>query len=330
MTRRAVLIGTGIGLANRVLPNSFFNDLLGEDVDTWLKENVEIYERRWCDELQSTSTLCLDAAQMAIENAGIAPEKLNLIIVATDTPEYISPSTSSVVQYKLGAINAATFDVNTACAGFVSALDTAAKYIVADDQYEYVLVIGAYAMSRYLNPRDKKTVTLFADGAGAAVLKAEKTAERGYLYGLQMTQGQYYDWMGIYAGGARQPLNHDLVAAGEHYLKFVRKFPKELNPRMWTMMANRVLDHIGHRPEDVKLFLMTQININSIRETMDRLSLPYDRALAIMHRYGYTGSAAIPTALHHALSEGKIRDGDLIMLIGSGGGLAFAASAMIV
>ncbi|MFN4298367.1 MAG: 3-oxoacyl-ACP synthase III family protein [Thermaurantimonas sp.] len=328
--RRAILAGTGIGLANRILPNSYFNETLGEDVDTWLRQNVEIYERRWCDPNQSTVSLCLDAAKMALNNADIGPEDLNLIIIATDTPEYISPSTASVVQYKLGAVNAATFDVNTACAGFVSALDTAAKYIAADPQYRYVLVIGAYAMSRYLNPIDKKTVTLFADGAGAAVLKAEEHSDRGYLHGIQITQGQYYDWMGIYAGGTAQPVTPEVVEQGDHYLKFVRKFPKELNPQMWTMMTHKVLNHIGRTPEDVRMFFMTQININSLRETMDNLSLPHDRAITIMHHYGYTGSAAIPTALHHAVTEGKVKTGDLIMLIGSGGGLAFAASAMIL
>lgn len=324
--RNARIAGTGAAVPERVVPNSYFNELLQEDVDTWLRENVQIYERRWLSEGESVADLCEKAARQAIERAGISSTDLDLIIIATDTPEFISPSTASILQDRLGAVNAGSFDVNTACAGFVSAFDTGTKYIQADPRYKHILVIGAYAMSRYLNLHDKKTVTLFADGAGAVVLSATDDGTSGQLASLQMTQGQYNEWMGIYAGGARIPITPQVVEKGEHKLQFVKKFPKELNPAMWSGMAQQMAVSAGCEVQDVKMFFMTQININSIFEMLDILGLPHDRAIYIMHKYGYTGSAAIPMALNQAVEEGKIQRGDLITLIGSGGGLAFAGS----
>ncbi len=191
----AVILASGSHVPDRVLPNSYFDELLGQDVSTWLEENVQIYERRWCSEGESVADLCLAAARKTLEKAGTSPEELDLLIIATDTPEYVSPSTASKVQHLLGAKNAGTFDLNSACAGFVTALDVASKYIRADEQYQKVLVIGAYAMSRYLNLQDKKTVTLFADGAGAVLLGAEPDSQRGFLASKLQTQGQYHDWM---------------------------------------------------------------------------------------------------------------------------------------
>lgn len=324
--RNARIAGTGAAAPSRVVPNSYFNELLNEDVDTWLRENVQIYERRWLTEGESVADLCEKAARQAIERSGIDVKDLDLIIIATDTPEFISPSTASVLQDRLGATNAGSFDVNTACAGFVSAMDTGFKYIQADSKYKHILVIGAYAMSKYLNLYDKKTVTLFADGAGAVVLSATEDANVGQLASLQMTQGQYNEWMGIYAGGSRTPITPDVVDKGEHKLQFIKKFPKELNPTMWSSMAKQMVESAGRDIKDVKMFFMTQININSIYEMLDILELPHDRAIYIMHKYGYTGSAAIPMALNQAVEEGKIQRGDLITLIGSGGGLAFAGS----
>jgi len=325
--RKAVITGTGHYVPKRVVPNQYFNDLLGEDVDTWLRTNVEIYERRWCADDESTADLCEKAAHMVLEAAGITAADIDLIIVATDTPEYISPSTAAVLQHRLGAKKAGTFDLNTACAGFVTAIDVAAKYIVADDRYQHVLVIGAYAMSKYLNLSDKKTVTLFADGAGGVMLSAQTGTERGFAASELRTEGQYAGWMGIYGGGTHLPLNAERVANKEHLLQFVQKFPKELNPTYWTDMTQQLCQRLGVQPNDIAHFFITQININSIRETLDRLGLPHDRATTIMHHYGYTGSAAIPMALDLAARSGKIKPGDLIMLIGSGGGLAFAAAA---
>ncbi len=324
--RNAAILSVGAYAPERVIPNKFFNELLGENVDTWLSENVQIYERRWCREDESTADIAEQAALLALARAGVAAQDLNLIVLATDTPEFISPSTAAVLQHRLGAAKAGTFDINTACAGFVTALDIGSKYIRADEQYEYVLVVGAYAMSKYLNMSDKKTVTLFADGAGAVVLKAEKDGDRGFLSSQLHSQGQYNGWMGIYAGGTHQPATMEVLEKGDHLLKFVQKFPKELNPERWSAMAETLCHRAGVTPQDVQHYFITQININSIWETMDRLGVPRERAHTIMHHYGYTGSACIPMAFNDAWEKGKVKPGDLAMFIGSGGGLAFAAT----
>lgn len=325
--RNATILSCGAYAPSQLITNQYFNEQLGEDVDTWLRENVHIYERRWCEASESTADLAEAAARQAIERAGISPAQINLVIVATDTPEFISPSTAAVVQHRLGAVNAGTFDINTACAGFVTALDIASKYIRADEQYQYVLAIGAYAMSKHLNKNDKKTVTLFADGAGAMVLAAEESTDTGFLASQLVSKGEYNEWMGIYAGGARQPVTDNVIAASDHQLKFVRKFPKELNPDMWSEMATKLSDRIGMPVSTVDMFFITQININSIWETLDLLELPHDKAHTIMHYYGYTGSACIPMAFNDAWEKQKIKKGDLVFFIGSGGGLAFAAAA---
>jgi 3-oxoacyl-[acyl-carrier-protein] synthase-3 len=322
--RNAKIIGSGAYAPDKVVPNSYFNEILGEDVDTWLRENLTIRERRWTRSDESTADLCVEAAKCALDRAGIKPEQLKLLIVATDTPEYISPSTASVVQFRIGALNAGTFDLNTACAGFVTALTTGANFIKADDSIDYVMVIGAYAMSKYLNLKDKKTVTLFADGAGAVILQATQSNDEGYLTSSLYSEGQYADWMGIYAGGTHQPLNQEVLNNKDHLLKFVKKFPKEINPTTWTRMIKEACTRLGISPEDINQFFFTQININTIWETLDNLNVDRSRAHTIMDRYGYTGSACIPMAFDDARKQGKLKKGDLVCFMGSGGGLAFA------
>ncbi len=325
--RNAVILSTGSYAPETVIPNSYFDELLGEDVSTWLEENVQIYERRWCNENQSTADLCEQAALQALERASLKAEDLDLIIIATDTPEFMSPSTASVVQNRIGATNSGTFDLNTACAGFVTALDVGTKYIRSDENYNHILIIGAYAMSKYLNLKDKKTVTLFADGAGAVILKATENPDRGYIGSQLISKGQYNEWMGIYAGGTRTPVTKEVIENHDHQLKFVKKFPPELNPEIWSSMANTLCDRHGLDIQDVNNFFITQININSIFETMERLGVPRERAHTIMHHYGYTGSACIPMGLNDAVEKGIAKKGDLMFFIGSGGGLAFASAA---
>lgn len=310
-----------------IIPNTYFDEVLGENVSEWLEANVHIRNRRWCSAFQSTADLCIEAANVNLQRAGLKPEDIDLLIVCTDTPEYISPSTSSKVQHKMGMVNAGTFDLNSACAGFVIGLDTAVKYIKADDNYTNVMVIGAYAMSKYLNKLDKKTCNLFADGAGGVILSATNETDSGYLASELRTKGEYCDWMGIYAGGTYQPTSHEVIAEKDHLLKFVKRFPSELNPNVWSDMARQLAERSETRIEDVDQFLITQININSIWATMDKLNLPREKAHTVMHEYGYTGSACIPMALDEAIELGKINEGDLLYFIGSGGGLSFASAA---
>ena len=324
--RNAVIAGTGMYVPSKVVPNSYFNELLGEDVDTWLRNNVQIYERRWTTDDESTADLAENAGRMAMKNAGISAADIDLIIISTDTPEFVSPSTASVVQNRLEAVNAGTFDINTACAGFVTALDMAAKYIKADEQYKNILVIGAYNMSKFLNLEDKKTVTLFADGAGAAVLTAKTGGDAGMLASKLETKGEYNEWMGIYSGGAKTPVSEKVLEEKTQLLQFVHKFPKELNPITWSRMIQELCDKAGIEPTDVGRFFITQININAIHETLDILGVSHDKAEYVMHNYGYTGSACIPMALHQAVENDRVKRGDYIVFMGSGGGLAFAGA----
>lgn len=323
----ARIIASGAFAPAQIIPNQYFNELLGEDVDTWLREKVHIYERRWCSKTESTADLCEAAAKQALERADLKATDLDLILIATDTPEFVSPSTASVVQHRLGAAKAGTFDINTACAGFVTALDIGAKYIKADEHYQNILVIGAYAMSKYLNKTDKKTVTLFADGAGAVILRSENDQSKGFQTSQLISKGEYNEWMGIYGGGTKLPSDQEVISKHDHQLKFVKKFPPTLNPEVWSQMARTLSERIGVPPENVAQYFITQININSIWDTMDRLEVDRQKAHTVMHHYGYTGSACIPMAFNDAWEKDKIKTGDLLYFIGSGGGLAFASAA---
>lgn len=324
--RNAHILATGFYVPETIIPNSYFDDLLGENVSEWLEANVHIRNRRWCSDDQSTADLCNEAAAIVLERAGLKPVDIDLLIVCTDTPEYISPSTASKVQFQMGMSNAGAFDVNSACAGFVIGMDTAVKYIQSDNQYSNVMVIGAYAMSKYLNKLDKKTCNLFADGAGAVILSLSEDGN-GYLTSEMRTKGEYCDWMGIYAGGTNTPISQQVLDDQDHLLKFVKRFPSELNPEIWSDMVRKLAERSRTKIEDVDQFLFTQININSIWATLDLLNIPRNKAHTVMHEYGYTGSACIPMALDEAISLGKINRGDLIYFIASGGGLSFASAA---
>ena len=327
-TRRATITGTGFYAPERVVPNAYFNEKYGMDVDSFLRAQRNIYERHYMADDQATSDLIVPAAEEALEAAGLEPDELELIIVATDTPDYISPSTASVVQHKLGARRAGTFDVNTACAGFVTALDMAGKYVAADARYEAILVVGAYGMSKHLNWDDYKIATLFADGAGAVVVQPARGEEGLYASELY-AEGQYHDYMGIYAGGTFMPVTADALERQDHQLRFAKKIPVETNPTHWPRLVRGVLEPLGKAPADVDHFFLTQINIGAINETLDRLEVPRERSHNIMDRFGYTGSACIPMALGDAAREHRLEKGDLVVFVGSGGGMAMAAVSMI-
>jgi 3-oxoacyl-[acyl-carrier-protein] synthase III len=325
LQRNAMILSSGSYAPQNIVPNSYFNELLGEDVDTWLKEHVQILERRWCSDQESTADLVEKACIIALENANLKASDIDLLIIATDTPEYISPSTASVIQDRLQMVNAGTFDINTACAGFVTALDIATKYIQSDDQYKHALVVGAYTMSKYLNKFDKKTVTLFADGAGAVVVGATLD-DKGHLASKLATKGEFNSWMGIYAGGSHTPVTEAVIKNHDHQLKFVQKIPTQINPEVWSKMILDLCAKTNISVHDIDHFFMTQININSIFQTMDILGVDRNKAATIMHYYGYTGSACIPMALDECMKKGLVKSGDLVCFMGSGGGLAFGAS----
>lgn len=324
--RTAQIIGTGLYAPERVVTNDYFDALYGEDVDGFLRANRNVVERRYAAEDETTSDLAVQAARDALAEAGIGPDDLDLIIVSTDTPDYLSPSTAAVVQDKLGAANAGTFDLNTACAGFVTALETGKNFIAGNPAYEHVLVVSAYLMSRFIDYDFKNTATLFADGAGAAVLRP---AEDGYgiLASELQSKGEFHDYMGIYVGGAARPATGE-NGAPEQRLEFRKKFPEGFNPDHWTALVRDLAARLDVAPDAVDHYFFTQINVQSIDETMARLGLPPERAHKVMDRFGYTGNACVPMALATAADAHALHRGDLVFLIASGGGAAIAGMAL--
>jgi len=325
--RYAQILATGRYVPARTVTNAEMDRILGEPVDQWLRDNVGIVERHYMADDEVTSDLALKAARQALLRAGIEPGELDLVIVASDTPDQPSPGTSSVLQHKLGAHRAGTFDVNCACASFVTALDMASKAIRADEDLRKVLVVGAYGMSRHVDWKDKKTCTLFADGAGAVLLGAGE--QPGILAGKLEAHGEYHDALGIYGGGTLHPSTPDYVAQhGQPHVKFVRKFPATFNTERWPAMVHALLGKAGATLDDVKLFVFTQLNLRTIEATMGVLNVPMSRTHWTMDRWGYTGSACIPMTLDDAVQAGKVHKGDLVLLVASGGGLAMAGAIL--
>ena len=323
----AKITGTGAFVPEKVLTNADLSRMLGEDINDFVLQVVGIRERHICAENESTADLATEAAKRALDAANILPEDLDLIILATDTPEYMSPATSVVVQHRLGARNAGTFDLNCACAGFVTALDTASKFIIADDSYKKVLVIGAYAMSKYLDWTDKKTATIFADGAGAVVLEASQKGP-GLLASKLVADGSFHKHMGIYAGGTKIPITEDVLREGRWTkVRFAQKYPPEVNIEGWPAIVHDVLKKSGLKLSDVDLFLFTQVNLSTIKEVMRLMEVPMDRTHTIMEKWGYTGSACIPMVLDDAVREGKLKQGQVVVMCASGGGLNMACAA---
>ncbi|HEX6717432.1 MAG TPA: ketoacyl-ACP synthase III, partial [Pyrinomonadaceae bacterium] len=275
------IISTGIYVPEKIVTNDDLSRILGEDINPFVTSVLGIHERHVCAENESTADLATNAGRQALEAAGLDAADLDLIILATDTPEQLSPATSVVVQHRLGAVNAGTFDVNCACAGFVTALDTASKFMIADSAYQNILVVGAYAISKYLDWHDKKTATIFADGAGALVLQANDN-HPGFLAGKLRADGSFHDHMGIYAGGTRLPTTNQVLEEGIWTkVRFAKKYPAEVNTEGWPAIVDEVLAKAKLKLSDVKLFLFTQVNLSTIKEVMAKLELPMERTHTI-------------------------------------------------
>lgn len=321
----AKIVATGRYVPERCVTNEDFNERYGQDVDTFLRENIGIRERHFAAEDEITSDLAVSAGRQALDRADLGPEAIDLLIVATDTPDYISPATASVVQHKLGAENAGVFDVNNACAAFVTGFILASKFIATEpDRYRHALVIGVYAMSKYVNWDDYKTATIFADGAGAVVLQASE--EPGLLSSGMAADGRYHDYMGIYVGGTYQI--PDETNLDRKYLVIAKRFPPELNAAHWPPLVRDVVERAGRDVSELDRIYFTQINVNTIKQVMAELGLPLEKTHWIMDKWGYTGSACIPMTLDDSLEQGRgPQPGDLVVFCASGGGYAMAAAA---
>jgi 3-oxoacyl-[acyl-carrier-protein] synthase-3 len=326
MNRYAQIISTGSYVPERVVTNAEMDELLGESTSDWLIQNVGIRERRWMSPEQTTSDLIVEASRVALERAKIDPGQIDLLIVSTDTPDYLSPGTSVVVQEKLGAINAGCYDVNSACAGWVTALDQGARYLATDTDMHYILVAGGYGMSRFLDLKDKKTANLFADGAGAVVLGAGD--EAGFLASKFLAKGEFHDSLGIYSGGAFRPCTpENLEIYGKPVVQFVKKFPKTFNTEYWPKLIGDALKKADLEINDVDLFLFTQLNLRTIEAMMDLLGQPLEKTHWVMDKWGYTGSPCVAMALDDAINQGRGPEpGQNVLFCASGGGISMAAS----
>ncbi len=326
MNRHVKILATGSHVPERVVTNAEVDALLGESTNEWLLANVGIRERRWMSPEETTSDLITAASQKALQRAGIRAEDLDLIIVSTDTPDYLSPSTSIVVQYKLGASKAGCYDVNSACAGWVMALDQGARYLMTDPSMKYILVAGGYGMSRFLDFTDKKTANLFADGAGAVVLGSSE--EPGFISSNFLAVGEFHNALGIYTGGAFRPCTpENLAMYGPPKVEFVRRFPKTFNTEYWPKLMQGALDKGGLTFDDVDQYYFTQLNLRTIEYMMDLLKQPIGKTHWVMDKWGYTGSPCVAMALDDAIAQGKgPQPGEVILFCASGGGITMGSS----
>ena len=326
MARNAIVVGTGSYHPEKYVGREEFATKFGPNMNDFF-DKTGINGKYICAENESSLDLSVAAAKMAVTNAGISVEDINLIILSTDTPAYLSPATSVAVQGIIGAKNAGTFDINCACAGFGTAMNTAWNYIRNDKKMNYVLVIVAYAMSKYVNPSDAVTSPLLGDGAGAIILKAEET-DRGIFATKLKALGEYHDYLGIFGGGTVHPPTFGMISKKLQYVQFAKRYPATINQENWPNMIKDVCDEAGYKVSDINWTVFTQVNYSSIVAVHNELGIPAGRAIKIMDKYGYTGSACIPMAIHEAVTTGKFKKNDIIAMCASGGGANFASLIM--
>jgi 3-oxoacyl-[acyl-carrier-protein] synthase-3 len=327
MDRYANIVSTGRYLPEREVTNdelrARFDAAIPEFV-TKMEESTGIRSRFWAPDDWATSDVALPAARQALERAGRRPEDVDLIILGTDSPDYITPATSVVLQHKLGAVNAGTFDVGCACASFPTALAAGAGLIAVNPSLKTVLVVGVYLMHK-LADRNDPMVFFYGDGAGAAVL--EPGARPGFVASASQAGGAYHRHWGLYAGGTFEPATVEAVEKGRTRVKMLERYPPEINHEGWPRLARRVAANGGFALSDVDLIIFTQVRRPSIELVMADLGLPMEKTHTIMEEWGYTGSACIPMAFDDAVAKGRVKSGDLVVFVGSGVGYNQAAAA---
>ena len=319
MTRYASIVSTG-----RYLPEiEVTNDRLREKF-AHLPEFVDKMEAssgircRWqAPDDWATSDVALPAARRALEKAGRTPEDVDLIILGTDSPDYITPATSVVLQHKLGAKGAGTFDVGCACASFPTGLGAASGFIATNPAIETVLVVGVYLM-RKLAAKDDPMTFFYGDGAGAAVL--EPSGSPGFLNAAFLADGFYHKHWGIYSGGTYEPATEESVRAGRTTVKILDRYPPEINHEGWPRLVRNLASEGGFAVSDIDFIIFTQVRKPSIELVMADLGLPMERTHTVMEEWGYTGSACIPMAFDDAIEKGKVGKGALTVFVGSGVG----------
>jgi len=326
------IAGTGSYAPGEAIDNAELQRLADVQFDAARIEEKLGIERRHMARLrgldESSADFAEAACRQALDAADWDADEVDLLVVATDTPEYVSPATAVVVQGRLqgGERSCRAYDVNAACAGFVTAFDGAAA-LVASGRAKRALVVGVYGMPAHLRPGDSFGWSIFADGAGAVALEpsSSSSSQSSFDGSCFVTDGTQWDYIGVYAGGTRRPVTAEVLEQGAWGLELLQRLPPDRNVKLWPPLVRKVCDEAGVAVEALDHALFTQINKSVIVEVMGILGLPLERTTTVMDRFGYTGSACLPMALHEAVSTGRVRRGDRLLLVASGAGLSAGA-----
>ncbi|MMZ55251.1 3-oxoacyl-[acyl-carrier-protein] synthase 3 [compost metagenome] len=320
------VIGTGKYVPEKILTNKDLEEIV-ETSDEWIVSRTGIQERHIAAPEQATSDLAYEAAIKALESAGMTAQDLDLIIVATVTPDMAFPSTACILQDKLGAKGAAAFDLSAACSGFVYGLATATSFIKTGI-YNNALIIGADCLSRITDYTDRNTCVLFGDGAGAVVI-GEVPEGRGFQSFDLGAEGAGGTLLKLEAGGSRLPASADTLENKQHYIYMNGREVFKFAVRVMGTATVDVLEKAGLSKDDIDLFVPHQANVRIIQSAMQRLDLPEEKVVVNVHKYANTSAASIPLALVEAAEEGRMKEGDRVLMVGFGGGLTWGASVLV-
>jgi len=327
MTSKSVRVtGWGMYAPERVLTNAELERVV-DTSDEWIRTRTGIRERRIAAAHETTATLSAIAGKRAIAVAGLEPDDIDLILVATLTPDYWMPSTGALVKEAIGNTTAAAMDVMAACSGFVYAYSSADAYLRAGT-FHHALVIGAETLSRFLDFSDRNTCILFGDGAGAVVLSASDE-EGGGMAGLELTtdpDGAYMIWLP--SGGSRSPVSGQTLARGEHFVRMEGKETYRYATKTLASSALKAIGRAGWEPEEIDLFIPHQANVRIIESVAKGLGLPMEKMYVNVDRYGNTSAASVPLALSEAVDSGRVKIGDKVVLVAFGAGLTSGAIAL--
>ncbi|WP_418627450.1 beta-ketoacyl-ACP synthase III [Anaerosinus sp.] len=319
------MIGTGYYAPEKVVTNADLEKMVDTN-NEWIIDRTGISERRIVDDNIATSDIAVKAAQNALADAGVKPEEIDLIIVATLTPDMVFPSAACVVQNKLQAVNAAAFDLSAACSGFVYAMSVGSQFIQSG-MYKKVLIVAAESLSKITNWEDRNTCVLFGDGAGAAVLGP---VEEGYgILGVELgADGSGAEFLHMPAGGSLYPATLETVKNKMHYIHMNGNEVFKFAIKIMGEAAYKALEDAGLDTKDVDCLIPHQANIRIIKSAAKRLHLPMDKVFVNVNKYGNTSAASIPIALAEAVKERHFKKGDIIVLVGFGAGLTWASCVL--
>lgn len=323
---RAVgITGLGSYVPEKILTNSDLEKIV-DTSDEWIVDRTGIRERRIAAPEQATSDLAYEAAKQALDDAGIAPEELDLIIVATATPDMFFPSVACIIQDKLNATKAAAFDLAAGCSGFAYGLVVGSQF-VKSGLYNKVLIVGAEALSKILDWNDRNTCILFGDGAGAAVLEP---VDSGYgVLGVELgADGGGGQFLNIPAGGSRIPTTTETIQDRMHYIHMHGNEVFKFAIKVMGEAAVKALENAGLTSHDVDCLIPHQANIRIIQSAAKRLKLPMDKVVVNVDKYGNTSAASIPIALKEAVDSGRVKKDDVVVLVGFGAGLTWASCVL--